>query len=60
MPKVQIIEDDLMIAHAAEAALVERGYELHGIVHIVAEAVALGRLHKPDLAVIGVMEPSGR
>ena len=42
MPKVLIVEDDLMIANAAEEALVERGYEVYGIACTVAEAVALG------------------
>ena len=51
MPKVLIAEDDLMIADMAEMVLVEHGYEVCGIARTVPEAVALGRHHKPDLAV---------
>jgi DNA-binding response OmpR family regulator len=52
MLKVLIVEDDLMIADMAEEVLVKRGYKVCGIARTVAEAVALGRCHKPDLAVI--------
>ena len=51
MPKVLIAEDDLIIADMAEMVLVEHGYEVCGIARTVPEAVALGRHHKPDLAV---------
>jgi DNA-binding response OmpR family regulator len=51
VPKVLIAEDDLMIADMAEMVLVEHGYEVCGIARTVPEAVALGRRHKPDLAV---------
>lgn len=50
--KVLIAEDDLMIADMAEEILVDAGYEVCGIARTVSEAVALGRLHKPDLALI--------
>jgi len=59
MLKVLIVEDDLMIADMAEEILVERGYEVCGIARTVAEAVALGRHHKPDLAVIDVRLADG-
>jgi DNA-binding response OmpR family regulator len=52
MLKVLIAEDDFMIADMAEEVLVEHGYEVCGIARTVAEAVALGRRPKPDLAVI--------
>ena len=52
MLKVLIAEDDLMIADMVEEVLVEGGYEVCGIARTVAEGIALGRLHKPDLAVI--------
>jgi hypothetical protein len=45
MPKVLIAEDDLMIADSVAETLVESG-----IARTVAEAVELGRLHKPDFA----------
>src|ERR1700677_1168245 len=59
MLKVLIAEDDLMIADMAEEILVERGYEVCGIARTVAEAVALGRRHKPDLAIIDLRLADG-
>jgi DNA-binding response OmpR family regulator len=59
MHKVLIAEDDLMIADAAEAALIDSGYEVCGIARTVAEAVELGRIHKPDLAVIDMRLADG-
>jgi DNA-binding response OmpR family regulator len=59
MLKVLIAEDDLMIADMAEESLVENGYEVCGIARTVAEAVALGRRHKPDLAVIDLRLADG-
>jgi DNA-binding response OmpR family regulator len=50
--KVLIAEDDFMIADMTEELLVAHGYEVCGIGRTVKEAVALGRLHKPDLALI--------
>jgi DNA-binding response OmpR family regulator len=50
--KVLIVEDDLMIADMTEDILVKQGYEVCGVGRTVAEAVALARRHKPDLAVI--------
>ena len=52
MPKVLIAEDDLMIADMLEEILDKAGYEVCGIARTVAEAVALGRRHRPDFAVI--------
>ena len=59
MLKVVIAEDDLMIADMAEEMLVEYGYEVCGIARTVAEAVALCRLHEPDLAVIDLRLADG-
>jgi two-component system, response regulator PdtaR len=59
MLKVLIAEDDLMIADTAEEVLVDSGYEVCGIARTVAEAVALGRRHKPDLAVIDLRLADG-
>jgi DNA-binding response OmpR family regulator len=59
MLKVLIAEDDLMIADAAEEALASNGYEVCGIARTVAEAVALGHLHRPDLAVIDMRLADG-
>jgi CheY-like chemotaxis protein len=59
MLKVLIAEDDLMIADMAEEILVEHGYEVCGIARTVSEAVALGRRHKPDLAIIDMRLADG-
>jgi CheY-like chemotaxis protein len=50
--KILIAEDDSTIASLMEDILVEYGYEVCGIASTVAEAVALARTHRPDLAVI--------
>ena len=59
MLKVMIAEDDLMIADAVEDTLVEHGYAVCGIARTVAEGVALGRLHRPDLAVLDLRLAEG-
>jgi len=59
MLKVLIAEDDFMIADMVDDVLVAGGYEVCGIARTVAEAVALGRLHKPDLAVIDMRLADG-
>jgi CheY-like chemotaxis protein len=48
-----------MIADMAEQMLVGFGYEVCGIARTVAEAVALARHHKPDLAVIDLRLADG-
>jgi CheY-like chemotaxis protein len=50
--KVLIAEDDLMIADMVEKVLVTNGYNVCGIARTVEEAVALGRRHRPDLALL--------
>ena len=52
MFNVLIAEDDLMIADMIEEALVTNGYEVCGIAPSVGAAVACGREHRPDLAII--------
>ena len=59
MLKILIAEDDLMIADMIEEILVEEGYEVCGIARTVAEAVALGRAEKPDLAIIDLRLADG-
>jgi DNA-binding response OmpR family regulator len=59
MLKVLIAEDDLMIADMSEDILVEHGYEVCGIGRTVAQAVALGRRHLPDLAIIDMRLADG-
>jgi CheY-like chemotaxis protein len=58
--RVLIAEDDLMIADMVEEILVGHGYEVCGIARTVSEGIALGRLHKPDLAVIDLRLADGR
>ncbi len=50
--KVLIVEDDFLIADMTEEILVGHGYDVCGIAGAVEDAVALGRLHKPELALI--------
>jgi DNA-binding response OmpR family regulator len=59
MLKVLIAEDDLMIAEMTEEILAAHGYEVCGIARTVDEAVALGRHHKPDLAIIDLRLADG-
>lgn len=52
MLKVIIAEDDSMIASMSEEVLLRHGYEVCGIARTVLEALALCRMHQPDLAVV--------
>jgi DNA-binding response OmpR family regulator len=59
MSKILIVEDELLVADMVEEMLTERGYEICGIARTVAEAVRLGRRHKPDLAIIDLRLADG-
>lgn len=59
MPKVLIVEDELIVADMVEEMLNAHGYEVCGIARTVAEAVSLARDHKPDLAVIDLRLADG-
>ena len=59
MLKVLIAEDELIIADMLEETLVASGYEVCGIARTVDEAVELGNLHKPALAVLDVRLAKG-
>jgi DNA-binding response OmpR family regulator len=59
MAKVMIAEDDLMIADMTEEMLVQHGYEVCGIARTVAEAVALARRCRPDLALVDLRLADG-
>lgn len=59
MYKVLIAEDDLLIAEMAGELLTEHGYRVCGIARTVAEAVALGRSHRPHLALIDLCLADG-
>jgi len=57
--KVLIAEDQLMIADLLDEFLSASGYDVCGIARTVEEAVALGELHKPDLALLDVRLANG-
>jgi DNA-binding response OmpR family regulator len=59
MLKVLIAEDQLIMAELLEIVLADSGYEVCGIARTVDEAVALGELHKFDLAVLDVQLAKG-
>jgi DNA-binding response OmpR family regulator len=59
MLKILIAVDDLAVADMVEETLIKAGYEASGMAARVAQAVALGSLHKPDFAVIDVNLPDG-
>ena len=59
MLRVLIAEDQLIIADLLEIVLTASGYEVCGIARTVDEAVALGELHQPDLAVLDVQLARG-
>jgi DNA-binding response OmpR family regulator len=59
MPKVMIVEDELMLADFAEELLGEQGYEVVGIARTVAEAVALARHSRPDLVMLDLRLADG-
>ena len=59
MLRVLIAEDEPMIAYLLGDLLTASGYDVCGIARTVDEAVALGELHKPDLAVLDVRLAGG-
>lgn len=59
MRKVLIAEDELLIADQIEEILCASGYDVCGIARTVEEAVTLGELHKPNLAIIDVLLAKG-
>jgi DNA-binding response OmpR family regulator len=59
MYRVLIAEDDTIIADMIERILVKNGYEVCGVAPSVDEAVALGREHRPDLALLDMRLKGG-
>ena len=57
--KVLIVEDEAIIAEVVAETLKEAGYEVCGIACSEAEALELGRLSRPELAVIDVRLAAG-
>jgi two-component sensor histidine kinase/ActR/RegA family two-component response regulator/putative methionine-R-sulfoxide reductase with GAF domain len=59
MTNVLIAEDDLLMADMLEDIVVAAGYHVCGIARTVEEGVALGKLHKPDLALLDLRLADG-
>ena len=59
MPTVLIAEDDLYMADMLQECLAASNYMVCGIARTVEEAVALGDLHKPDLAILDIRLAEG-
>jgi DNA-binding response OmpR family regulator len=59
MLTVLIVEDNLMIADAAEELLVRAGYGVRGIAATVATAVTLAQIHWPDLLLVDLQLGGG-
>jgi len=59
MLKVLLVEDDVMISDMNEEILIAAGYNVCGIARTVTEAIVLGRLHSPDLAVLDLRLADG-
>jgi DNA-binding response OmpR family regulator len=52
MVKILIAEDEILIRNLLEYVLERNGYTVCGVASTVEEAVALGKHHKPDLALL--------
>jgi CheY-like chemotaxis protein len=50
--QILVVEDDVMLADCLAEALVADGHVVCGVASTVAEAVALARLHHPDVAIL--------
>ena len=59
MFKVMIVDDDFMIADCLEEILMDAGNEVCGTAGNVADAIAIGELHHPDLGVIDLRLSDG-
>jgi CheY-like chemotaxis protein len=50
--KILVVDDDVMLADLLEAILLDQGHVVCEVTTSVAEAVALVRLHRPDIAIL--------
>ena len=50
--QVLVVEDDVMLADSLADALEDDGHIVCGVAATVAEAVALARRHRPDVAIV--------
>jgi CheY-like chemotaxis protein len=57
--QVLIVEDDVMLADCLAEALLDDGHVVCGVASTVAEAVALARQYRPDIAILD-MQLRGR
>jgi DNA-binding NarL/FixJ family response regulator len=58
--RILIVEDEFIIALAAEQALLEEGFEVVGVAASFEEAVALAEKTKPDLVMMDIRLTSQR
>ncbi len=54
LTRVLIVEDDVLIALDVEQALVAAGFEICGVAGSEMEALALGALARPELAIVDI------
>jgi ActR/RegA family two-component response regulator len=57
--KILIAEDDVLVADMLERTIHKAGYKVCGTARTVSQAVALGELHRPDLAIFDVRLANG-
>ena len=50
--KILVVDDDVMLADLLEDLLLHQGHEVCGVATNVADAVALVRLHRPEIAIL--------
>jgi DNA-binding response OmpR family regulator len=50
--QILVVEDDVMLADCLAEALLDDGHEVCGVAATVAEALALARRHRPDVAIL--------
>lgn len=56
---VLVVEDDVMLADCLGETLLDDGHMVCGITSSVAEAVALARRHRPDIAILDMQLRGG-
>jgi two-component system, response regulator PdtaR len=60
LPRLLIVEDDFLVALAAEAALREAGFEVTGVVASAEEAIERATAQRPVLVIMDVRLSGGR
>ena len=59
MTTVLIVEDDPLIALSLRMVLEDEGYEVCGVAATELQAISLGLIHRPDVAVVDVRLAEG-